>query len=181
MKTPRLLKLFGLLIVAVLASFALAFSLGMMLPRQHLAVTSAVIPAETQQVWDAVRDPGVQATWRSDLDSAERMMDREGHESWLQHGDRGDWPVELIESDPPHRLVTQTTAPDEGYGGTWTFELESLEGGATRVTLRESGFIEQPLFRFLARFVVGLHAPHETWLRDLGQHFGASVNPRRGA
>jgi uncharacterized protein YndB with AHSA1/START domain len=181
MNTPRLLRLFSLLVVAAFASLALAYSLGLMLPRQHLAVTSAVIPAESQEVWDAVRDPGTQASWRSDLTSAERLPDREGRELWMQHGDDGDWPVELLESEPPHRLVTNATDPDQGYGGTWTFELEPLEGGATRLTIRESGFVEQPVYRFVARFLVGLHASHETWLRDLGHHFGANVRPRRGS
>lgn len=158
--------------VAVLAlAIASAFALGMMLPRRHVAATSALLPARAEQVWLAISDMGSQTTWRSDIKSVERLPDHEGRAVWMQHTGMGDWALELTEVAPPLRLVATVADSSQGFGGTWTYEVAAA-GDSTRLTITEHGFVDNPLFRFLSHFVFGLHQSQETYLRDLGRHLG---------
>ena len=170
---------YALVTVAVLVGGAiLAVVLGVLLPRRHVVVMSAVIDRPVGEVWLAVSDMESQAGWRSDLKGVKRLPDHAGHAVWMQKTDRGDWPLEVVEVSPPVWLVAAVADSSQGFGGAWTYELTPLHGG-TRVTITERGFIDSPFYRFLAWFVFGLHASQETFLRDLGRHFGESVKPMK--
>jgi uncharacterized protein YndB with AHSA1/START domain len=169
-----------LTVAALFGAVILATLLGLLLPRQHVAATSAVIDRPVGEVWLAISDIESQAAWRSDLKGVKRLPDHAGHPVWMQKTDMGDWPLELTEVTPPAWLVATVADSSQGFGGTWTYELMQLHGG-TRVTITERGFIDSPFYRFLAWFVFGLHASQETFLRDLGRHFGESVKPMKQA
>jgi hypothetical protein len=47
------------------------------------------------------------------------------------------------------------------------------------VTLTERGWIANPLFRFLSRFVFGYYRTQEGYLRALGKRLGETVTPAR--
>ncbi|HEY6194805.1 MAG TPA: hypothetical protein VI504_07145 [Candidatus Eisenbacteria bacterium] len=163
---------------ALVGAGVLAVLLGLMLPRRHVAVTTAVLDRPVGEVWLAISDMESQAAWRSDLKGVKRLPDHAGHPVWMQKTDMGDWPLEVTEVSPPVWLVAAVADSSQGFGGTWTYELLALRAG-TRVTITERGFIDSPFYRFLAWFVFGLHASQETFLRDLGRHFGESVKPMK--
>lgn len=165
-------------LATVAGAGVLAAGLGLMLPRRHVAVTSAVVSQPAEEVWRAISDMGSQATWRSDLKGVQQLPDHDGRAVWLQQTMTGNWRLEFTEVVEPFRLVAAVVDSSQGFGGTWTYELASVENG-TRLTISERGFIDSPLFRFLARFVFGLHASEETYLRDLGRHFGETLTPAR--
>lgn len=174
----RALRFVFVALGVLFAALVVAYALGAMLPRRHVAVTSATLAAPGDEVWLAVSDMQSQPTWRSDLESARRLEDHDGRPVWLQHTGSGDWRLELTEVEPPDRLVATVADSSQGFGGTWTYVL-AAQGDSTRLTITENGFIDSPLFRFFARFVYGLHGTQETYLRDLGRHFGQDVRTVR--
>ena len=58
----------------------------------------------------------------------------------------------------------------------WTYEL-APEGSGTRLTITENGEIYNPIFRFVARFVLGYTSTMGSVLRALGTKHGETVAP----
>ena len=77
-------------------------------------------------------------------------------------------PVDVIESDPPRRLVTRVTATERNFGGTWTIAIEPAPGGST-VTITEDGWVANPIFRFVSRLIVGHHATMDALLTQVAK------------
>jgi hypothetical protein len=57
------------------------------------------------------------------------------------------------------------------FGGTWTFEVEPVEDGAT-LRITENGYVTNPVFRFVSRFVLGYTTEIEKYLRSLAKKLG---------
>jgi hypothetical protein len=72
----------------------------------------------------------------------------------------------VLERDPPHRLVTRVTEKEKNFGGTWTVAIASTPSGAD-VTITEDGWVANPIFRFVSRFVIGHHATMDTLLKQV--------------
>lgn len=174
----RLVRIVLIAAASLVAAVVLAYSMGLLLPRRHVAATRVLLQRPPAEVWTAIRDLPSQSEWRSDLESAERLPDHDGREVWLQRTDHGDWTLEFTASDEPRLLVTTVADSSQGFGGSWTYEIGTVDTG-TVLTITETGFIDSPLFRFLARFVFGLHASQEVYLRDLVDHLGESAAPHR--
>lgn len=82
--------------------------------------------------------------------------------------------MQTLESDAPRRLVTQIADPNLPFGGTWTTVITPADG-ESEVRITEGGEVRNPVFRFMSRFVFGLTATMDTYLRDLGKKFGENV------
>jgi hypothetical protein len=95
---------------------------------------------------------------------------------WNQVSRQGSWPLEIVEQTPPTRLVAVVADSSQGFGGRWTYTL-APEGAGTRVTIAEDGFVDPPMFRFVARYMIGLTRTLDTYLKGLGRHFGETVTP----
>lgn len=174
----RLVRVLVIVAVSLVAAIVLATALGLLLPRRHVAATRVLVQRTPDEVWTAISDLPSQAEWRSDLEAAERLPDHEGREVWLQRTDHGEWTLEFTAREAPRLLVTTVADSSQGFGGSWTYEIGTVDTG-TVLTITETGFIDSPLFRFLARFVFGLHASQEIYLRDLVEHLGESAAPHR--
>lgn len=174
----RLLKYAAYAAIALIAATILASAIGLLLPRRHTAASSLVVHRPAEDVWAAITDIASQPQWRTDLNSAERLPDHDGRQVWLQRTDMGDWTLELTRMDEPRVLVATVADSTQGFGGTWTYELDQ-DDERTVLRITERGFIDQPLFRFLARFVFGLHGSQETYLEDLSHHLGEKTQPKR--
>jgi uncharacterized protein YndB with AHSA1/START domain len=162
----------------LLALVIIVFAVGAMLPRDHVAGSSVVLHQPADTVWRVVRDMAGVTAWWSDVTSSQRVADSAGREVWEQKLKNG-FSMRLIVTDdaPPRRLVTTIDAPpDAPFGGTWTYEVSAAEGGA-RVAVTEAGYVNNPLFRFMSRFVFGHHATQDGYLKALGKHFGETVQP----
>ena len=48
---------------------------------------------------------------------------------------------------------------------------------ASRVTITERGWVSNPIFRFVSRFVMGHTSTLDAYLRALGKHFGSEPTP----
>jgi uncharacterized protein YndB with AHSA1/START domain len=167
-----MLKWILIVLGALIGSVVLMALIGLLLPKAHIATSSITLQQPTDSVWAVVRDLGDHPTWWADIESSERLEDRNGHEVWLQRDRRGaSMPLEVVMENAPSHLVTRIAADDLPFAGTWTYEIEPVEGGC-RVTVTEAGEVYNPLFRFVSRFVFGHHATLESFLAALGQRFG---------
>jgi hypothetical protein len=83
----------------------------------------------------------------------------------------GEISMETVEMTPPRKLVSRIADPKLLFGGTWTFEITATAEGSTfRIT--ENGFVTNPVFRFLSRFVFGHTGTIESYLKSLAKKFG---------
>ncbi len=162
----------------VVVLLGIAGLLGVMTPRRHHAASAAVIAAPRDSVWAVLADFEHSPAWRRDVTAVKRLPDRDGHPVWEQQSPDGAWAVVLTTVEPPAKLVATVADTTQGFGGTWTWTL-APEAAGTRVTIAEDGFVSHPMFRFLARYVFGLHTAQRAWLRDLGTRFGTKVDPVR--
>lgn len=162
-------------ILAAVTLFAAALLvmtfIGLLLPRGHVAQASIVLDQPADSVWSAIRDLGAYPQWWSHVEAVNRIPDRR-LETWSQRDKYGnELPIEVVESEPSRRLVTRIAADDLPFGGTWTYELTASVAGTT-LSLTEDGQIHNPLFRLMARFILGYYATLDSYLEALAQRFG---------
>jgi len=163
-------------LVGLIAVIALA---GYLVPRSHRATSTISLRQPLDSVWNVVRDIGGITSWWPAMKESTRIPDQDGREVWRQKMSGFDLPLIVLESRPPGRLVTKIDASAGApFGGTWTYELTPDSGGAgTRVRVTESGWISNPVFRFLSRFVFGYYGSLDGYLKALGKRFGEEVRP----
>jgi uncharacterized protein YndB with AHSA1/START domain len=141
-----------LIALATLAGLGAAVALvGAGLPRDHVATRSAAFAAPPEAVFAAIVEEVARQT---------------------------EVPVEIVERQPPSRLVTRIADPELPFGGTWTFTL-AAEGGGTRLTITEHGQIHNVIFRAVARFGLGYTASIDAFLAALAPRLagGATTPP----
>lgn len=115
-------------------------TVGLMLPRTHKASRTLRVKRPPADVWPVV----MQVTQASDV------------------------PVDVLDSQPPHHLVTRVTEQEKNFGGTWTIDLTPADDGST-VTIAEDGWVANPIFRFISRVVIGHHATMDGILKQVAK------------
>ena len=84
----------------------------------------------------------------------------------------------VVESaEPPKRMVARIVDQDLPFGGRWEYDIVPDGPDASRVTITERGWVSNPIFRFVSRFVMGHTATLDAYLRALGKHFGSEPTP----
>jgi len=127
-----------------LAALAAAIAVvGSMLPRDHRASRTLRVARAPVDVWPVL----------------------------MQTAQASSVPVDVLESDPPHRLVTRVTAAQRNFGGTWTILLTQTAEGSD-VTVVEDGWVANPIFRFVSRYVMGHHATIDALLKNVAGTLG---------
>jgi uncharacterized protein YndB with AHSA1/START domain len=171
-----------LILVAVLVGLpVLMILVGTVLPREHVAAVAIVLRQPPETVWAVVRDLGAVPQWWPGLRSSERVTGPDGRERWRQVSGGGAMTIVVEEGQPPRRLVSQIEPPPGApFGGAWIYEIVP-EGDGSRVTVTEQGWVANPLFRFLSRFVFGHYRTLESYARALGRRFNEEVTPVRQA
>jgi uncharacterized protein YndB with AHSA1/START domain len=152
--------------------------IGLMLPRDHVASTTTTINAPPETVWDALVNVADYPRWRTDVRSVD-VLPAEGAMRWREHTRQDAITFERTDAQRPTRLETRIADETLPFGGTWTWDL-APEAAGTRVTITERGFVTNPIFRFMSRFVFGHHAAQEAFLRALGRRFSHDVALTRG-
>ena len=128
-------------IVGGLVALVAAIALvGSVLPRTHKASRTLRVKRSPEEVWPVV----------------------------TQTAQASSVPVDLLESDPPHRLVTRVKETERNFGGTWTIAIVTVHGGST-VTVTEDGWVANPIFRFVSRLVIGHHATMDALLKQVAK------------
>ncbi len=165
----------GAVLVAIVAVIVIV---GVLLPRDHVASTTTHINAPPDSVWAAVTDVREYPRWRTGIQSVD-VLSSEGALRWREHSSDGAITFERSEEQRPLRVVARIADETLPFGGSWTYELAPQADGTT-ITITERGYVANPFFRFMARFVFGHHRTQEEFLRALGQRFGHDVTITRG-
>jgi hypothetical protein len=170
----------GVLIVlaTLLGLVVLVAIIGMLVPRDHVAGVTITLRQPPDSVWKVVRDLGGVPRWWGDMKRSERATGADGRERWTQDvGASPWWPSSRPTS---HR---DTSSP----GSTRRPMHRSVERGprhhpvdsGSKFTVTERGWIANPVFRFMSRFIFGYYGTQERYLRALGKRFGEEVTPAR--
>lgn len=167
-----------LIVLGVLAGvFAGMWVIGALLPKEHVATRMARYKQPPERIWEAITNIDAMPAWRSELKGIKRLADKDGKPAWSENvSSFGEMRLQVEVFEPPRRLVTRIADPKLPFGGTWTFEITPIEGGAT-LRITENGEIRPALFRFMSRFFFGYTSTIEGYLKNLGRKFGEDVTP----
>lgn len=158
-----MLKWIVVVIFLLLAVVGLIVVLGSQLPEQHMVSRTVEFAKSPQQVWDVISGP---PTWRPDVARYE-VITPDPHRKWIEYGRHGEkMTFEVVESDPPRKLITRIADPSLPFGGSWTYEITPTAGGS-QLTITENGEIHNAVFRFVARYVMGYAATIDNYMKAL--------------
>jgi hypothetical protein len=111
----QILKWLGLVVLILGGAVVLMVLVGARLSMKHTASRSATFEAAPQQVWDVISGP---PTWRPEVTRYEELPARDGHRMWIEYGKAdSQMTYEVVESDPPQKLVTRIADPRLPFGG----------------------------------------------------------------
>ncbi|HWY77525.1 MAG TPA: SRPBCC family protein [Verrucomicrobiae bacterium] len=150
---------------------------GWLLPRDHLATRFGRYHQPPEAIRSAITDVDAMPSWREGLRSVQHLPDRNGLPAHLETTSSGKVPMETLEMTAPQKLVTRIADPKLPFGGTWTFEIAPAPEGAT-LRITERGYVTNPFFRFMSRFVFRETSTMEIYLKSLAKKFGEE--PRIG-
>ena len=167
------LVLLGLMVLALIA----IVGIGALLPKAHTVRMEAHYARPADAIWDAITDYRKFTQWRGDVRGVDALEPHNGLPAWRERTTSGDIPYEVLESQPPRRLVTRIADPKLPFGGTWTYQLTPDPTGCT-LTITENGDVYNPAFRFISRYVMGQTTTLNHYLRALGRKFGEQVAPQ---
>lgn len=162
------------LIVVLLGALAV---IGWRLPAEHRTTREAELPRSVDAVWSAISDFRSLPTWMPGVRRVQRLDPVDGKERWLYDTTEGELTVEVVARIPPTALKIRSVSAELPFGGSWTQTISPTADGCL-VTVRESGWIANPLFRFMFRYVFGLASTPDAALVALGRHLGVVVTPR---
>jgi len=116
-------------------------------PQQHLDeltfTVSAHVARPCAEVFEAIADPEQLSRYFT-TGGARGRLEAGAEVTWDFHDFPGAFPVEVLEVDPPHRIVIRWdgSATVDEAGSTTTFELEPVDGDTrTLVTITESSWL----------------------------------------
>jgi uncharacterized protein YndB with AHSA1/START domain len=160
----------GLTAVLALAVVVL-YVAGSRLPREHHSQVTLVLRADRAAVWSALTDYAAMPQWWPAVKAVRMKQLPDGSELTFnldRHGQ--EIPFRTVTLRPQEKLVRMIANDRLPFGGTWTYELADGDGGGTRLTLTEDGFIDPPVFRAMAKWVFGLDLTQRDYLAHLEQH-----------
>jgi len=164
-------------LLALASLIVLIVVIGALLPRDHVATRIVRYRQPPAAIWKAITDVDAMPSWREGLKSVEHLPDSNGLPAHLEITSNGKIPFETTEMTPPQKLVTRIADPKLPFGGTWTYEIVPVADGAT-LRITERGYVTNPFFRFMSKFVFGQTSTMETYLKSLAKKFGEE--PRIG-
>ena len=158
-----------LAIAAVLGAILLIVLLvGWSLPVKHHATSEATFKTSPQTLYQLITDVDRFPKWRSSVERVEQLPDSAGKKRFREIGSDGSIVYEIESAVPNQRLVTHIADKSLPFGGSWTHELIP-RGDSTTLRITEDGEIYNPLFRFVARFILGYTSTMEKYLAAVGR------------
>ena len=173
-----MVRIIVVVIAVIITIIAVVGLLGARLPVRHVASRSVVISAPSDVVFNTMTDFAAAPSWRSGVQRVSVETDSAtGRRRVTEESTTGTMTMEVEELVPPTRFVMRIVGDDLPYGGAWAHAIEP-QGEATRVTITEHGEVYNPIFRFIAKSVMGHNGTMDKYLTDLGRKFGDEVRLR---
>ncbi len=166
-----------ILAAAIVAVLGAAAAVGWKLPADHRTTREAEFRHGADAVWAAISDFAAVPAWMPGVRRVQKLDAVDGRERWLYETAEGDMTIEVVTRSMPSELTIRSVNSDLPFGGTWTHRISPTAAGSV-VTITENGWIGNPLFRFMFRYVFRDHATLDETLVALGAHMGERVKPR---
>jgi hypothetical protein len=160
-----------LFFLAILAIVVLVAAIGWGLPKDHVATRVARYHQPPEAIWTAITDVDAMPSWREGLKSVKPLPGHNGLPAHIEVTSMGEIPLEIVEMTAPRKLVSRIADSKLPFGGTWTFEITPTPDGS-KLRITENGYVTNPVFRFMSRFVFGYSGQIEAYLRSLAKKFG---------
>lgn len=171
-----MLKVLVSIVIAIAVMVGIVAFLGTRLPVAHVASRSAVINAPSDVVFQTMTEFSSAPTWRSGVTRVTVSTDSlTGRQRVVEESKNGIMTTEVEQLVPPTRFVTRIVDEDLPYGGAWAHALEA-QGNSTRVIITEHGEVYNPIFRFVAKYLMGHSGTIDAYLTDLGRKFNTPVD-----
>ena len=159
-----MLKWAGAVLLVLIAVIAVVATIGATLPVKHVASRSAIFDPAPQQVWQVITSP---PTWRPDVQRYEVLKSDPAHRKWREYSAHGQKiTYEVVAFEPPRKMITRIADAGLPFGGTWTYIIEPAPNGSV-LTITENGEIYNPIFRFVARYMIGYNGTIDAYLKAL--------------
>jgi hypothetical protein len=166
-----ILRIPGVIVAVVL----LVVVIGALLPREHSVSRQSFYHQAPEAIWQTIMDYEKFPTWMKGVARVEPFGSLNGNPAWTEVESNGmKIPLQVTEAVPPRHLVTRIADPKLPWGGTWTTEITPAPGGSV-MRITENGYVNNPVFRFMARFVFGYRSTLDSYLKSLGGKFGEQV------
>ncbi|ACY16129.1 SRPBCC family protein [Haliangium ochraceum] len=149
---------------------------GGLLSPAHEVTRSALVAAPPERVFALVTDIAAMDTWRPHVVRVDPVA---GEPSVLVSGAGGPVTFTVEEARAPSFVRLGVRGAGPNIQGTWSITLAAADAG-TRVSMTERASIENPVFRFLSRFVVGHATAVDAYLGDLVAHLGGRAGASTG-
>lgn len=154
-------------VAALLIAASLVYVIGARLPVKHTVSQQMMFKLSPDQVWSVIADFTTYAEWRKSVIAVEKLPDINGHSVWKEvEKGGGGLQYETLAITPSRELVRRIAGEGLPFGGTWTFRLAPHDQGMT-LTIVEDGEIYNPVFRFVARYLMGYQKSMQTYFSDL--------------
>lgn len=163
--------------VAVVALILIVVVIGALLPKDHTVTRSVRLRQPPAAIWQAITDYTKFPEWRHDVERVEPLPASDVKAGWVEYvKGAGRIPLAITESVPEKRLVTHIADPNLPFGGDWIYEITpAADGTGSTLRITENGSVRNPIFRFVSRFIFGLSATMDNYLKELGAKFGEAV------
>lgn len=175
--SSAVLRQAGSLLLVAGALVLLVAGVGFLLPAQQNVQRQVVIASSPTAVWRVLVDFPKHAAWRDGVQRLQALSDRSGNAAWRELSNDGERTLEISVSEPGRRLVLGFADERHHFQGVWAFELVE-EGNGTRVTLTESGVIENPILRLYCGTIHDRGEALGVLLEELGGELGHNVDAR---
>jgi len=170
-----------IIVVGLIGLIVLIAIIGALLPRDHVAAMTATIAAPPDKVWATLTDVAAYPQWRTDVQKVDVLST--SPLSWREYTKRGDMTLTTEIFEPPRRMTCRIQDKGMPFGGAWEYQLAAAPGDTNKtvVTITERGWVSNPIFRFVSKYVMGHYATLDSYLRALSRKFGPEAVPTRVA
>jgi hypothetical protein len=163
-----------MLAALIVAVVGVVIAIGWKLPAEHRITREAELPHGPDAVWTAISDFPALPAWMPGIRRVQRLDALEGRDRWLYETAEGDMTIEVVTRFAPTELTIRSVNSDLAFGGTWTHRISPVATGSL-VTITEHGWISNPYFRFMYRYVFAHTTTPDETLSALRHHLGGGV------
>ncbi len=151
------------ILIYLVVVILLVLFIGLLLPNPRVTVKTVSIDAPINVVWEKITNHRDQVEWRNDL---ERVDIHKSSGRWTEVPKVG--PSITFEENKKVEpsLYEIQIVPLEGFGGYSVIELSELEQ-RTKLTIKESGVVSNPLRRILSFVFYNQSKQIDTYIENL--------------